>query len=251
MKKLISILLVTVFLLGLICLPACGESGPSPEEQQQQYEQAKRYLRQENYDEAVKLFAALGNYSDSSSYVAYCDALSYCNSGDYKSAYDTIKNVSPIEEFKTLKRNIYYETRLLEGINDLSKIMKNPNSMSLTDVVFSYIDGEEACPSIVAYVSGQNGFGGYTLTYVALDEDETTGKYEYTCSTTTLNIDDADTTSEYYSILLINIYLDNSRIENAVNLNRINSLISNQKYKTVTKVTELTYEEISEGSSNV
>lgn len=232
---------------------ALSEKRQQEEKQQQdKYETAVRYMRQSKYEEAILLFNELNDYKDSASCATYCEAITYCEIGDYRSAYDELLKIPSYEKTKDLMRNIYYETRLFEGLSDLRTMLKNPGSLSVTDYHISFMENynEKSSytpekPAMTLTISAQNGFGGYNLAYALLSESGS-GKYKSEYLVTTLNMEDADNFSEMVEIgIVVSRYGEQDMI-NYINEERVNQIIMGGKYTTITRLPDLHYSDFAE-----
>lgn len=245
MKKVLSLILAVMLLLSLC---ACGTSENS-ENKQQDYETASRYMKQGKYEEAIDAFNALGNYKDSKDMAKYCEAQSYCYIGDYRTAYDLLVQIPNVEGVKPLLREIFFETRLFEGLADLRTSLKNPDSLTVTSIQFTYYvasgGSNKNAPPCILTVSGQNGFGGYSTSYVLLTEGDNNNGYICLGSCRSLT-ENTNSDSEALTAIMINLYLadNNTRIENPVNIDRVNNIIKLQKYSSITRIAEQSYLDI-------
>lgn len=223
------------------------------------YENAERYLRQGDYELAITTFQELGNYKDSADCASYCEALSFCELGDYESAYDVLSAIPNYENTKQLLFEIYFETRLFEGLNDFKVYLKNPESLSVKSVEFHYYPdahetGEGATieePACVINESAQNGFGGFSSAYALLTYQKDQGQYEFVGSCDSLDEDEYDLSDDdelwdWLTCSMINTHLENPEIENAVNIDRIENIIASGRYSSIKRIPELTFDMISD-----
>ena len=185
MKKILSTILAIMLLLSL-CACSAGQNSPGINSQQaeQDYQTAMRYMKQGKYEEAIAAFNALDDYLDSADRAKYCEAQSYCYIGDYQSAYDILIQIPDLDGVDTLLREIFFETRLFEGLSDFRKVLKNPDSLSVTSVIFTYTTNPNAAwakenPPCIITTSAQNGFGGYGVSYSLLTEEKGSSIYTY------------------------------------------------------------------------
>lgn len=223
------------------------------------YNNAERYLRQGEYELAISAYQELGNYKDAAECASYCEALSFCEIGDYESAYNMLMTIPDYEKTQKLLYEIYYETRLFEGLNDLKVYLKNPDSLSVKSVSFHYHEdaaetGEGATmeePACIISESAQNGFGGFSSAYALLTYQEDSEQYEYVGSCDSLDEDDYDLSDsddlyEWITCAAINIHFEHPEIENAVNIDRVQSIISSGKYSSIKRISGLTFDLISD-----
>lgn len=208
------------------------------------YSAAERLQKGRKYEEAAETFRTLGKYSDAASRAEYCDAMEFLNNGDYENAYEILTGIPDYAETNKVMLQIYYETRLFEGLTIYRQALKNPDSMSLNRFEVYYDSDDDAehsedNPYYIAYVTGQNGLGGYAGGYVLLSEDE--GKMEVwgTCKST--DADDLDDLSDKLTAILIEaIREEDIDISEALDKDRVETLISN---KTFTKVKSISGQE--------
>lgn len=143
--------------------------------------------------------------------------------GEYIKAQELLDAYDFLPSHETLAAQIKYESFILFSAFDLRPLMKNPSSLQINTVEF-YDDGE-IYPTIVINDSGQNGFGGYSTSYVLFFGDD----LNYTGSTTTLDISETEYESlEYYTASIIFMYrkIDDYAVTDAVyDLARINSFL--------------------------
>lgn len=224
------------------------------------YNNAVRYLKQEKIDEAIALFEELGDFKDAKDYLTYSVALSYCQVGDYESGYKELQKIPNFAETTALLGEIYYETILFEGLKELRSSMKNPDSLKVNEVMFTYNDnftgeGVEAnttkeFPACIAIVSGQNGLGGYSTSYALFIYQKEQQSYMYMGSCSTLKEESGD---DLYDLLVkyaIQDHMDRKEIENPININRVNAIIESKKYISVKRIPDLTFEKFSKELSN-
>jgi len=238
----IALLLVAVLIICLLVNSANGRK----------YADAERELRQENYETAATLFRSLGGYKEAKENAAYCTALNYCSVGDYESAYIEIKDFTEFPNAQKLLVEIYYETRLFEGINNYKSKLKNPDSLSINDVSVCYKDKwDKAEPMYVFTASGQNGFGGYATNYVLITYSDSKKAHSYLASCSSLSVSDIDKDdmSEALNLAMVSVALEDPKIENVVNLDRVNKIISEKNSGKVKRVNALTYALISKSVS--
>lgn len=222
------------------------------------YDQATRYFRQGNYEAAISVLNDLRGYKDASELADYCEAVSYCQIGDYESAFETLNKIPDYDKTPDLLINIYYETRLFEGLNDFKEYLKNPDSMSVNSVDLYYYQTPEidanpliSEPCFVATISAQNGFGGFASSYVVLDFDEELGAYKRIGSCDSLDSDayesdGIDGLVEYFTAILIQKYIrEADTINDAVNIDRVQSIVSAGGYSSIKRIPALTFEMIS------
>ena len=245
------ILCLTIATLLIFTLCACS-AGSNSQQQQQDYDTAVRYMKQGKYEDAISAFNALGDYSDAKDRAKYCEAQSYCYAGDYQSAYNLLVEIPDLEEANVLLREIFFETRLFEGLTDLRKYLKNPNSLSLTSVQFTYSTVSTHAwtrenPVCIVTTSAQNGLGGYSTSYVLFTEEKGSDVYMCYGYCKSLNYDNYDSssdTSELLTVGVINSQLENTPVNNPVNLERVNTIIELQKYSSITRIPEQTHSDI-------
>lgn len=244
MKNKIYILLITLLIIATVLI-SCGNSSQKAEK----YETATRYMRQGKYEEAIALFDELGGYSDASACATYCEAITYCEIGDYQSAYEELSTIPNYEKTNQLLKNIYYETRLFEGLNEFRKMLKNPNSISITDYHISFPENYATNPESFASpekpaftlkVSGQNGFGGYATTYVTLSEEDS-GKYGVLDYATTLDSNEAEDLVDLLHIVGILTRYQETDMSDYINEERVSNIIRNNKYTNIKKISGLQY----------
>ena len=226
---------------------------------EKKYGEGQRMLRQEDYESAAAFYAQFGDYEDAEDYVSYCNAMAYCAVGDYESAFYELEDVDDLEEARILLMQIYYETRLFEGLSDLRSYLKAPDTLSLLSVEAHFYPVDKAGdsgvlvenPAIIIRESAQNGLGGYSTSYVLFNLDKETGVYEYLGSCDSLDIsdydkDDEDELLEAIVALAIGLHMDNPEIENAINLERVNDIVSMDKYTRIKQLPELTFSMIAD-----
>ena len=256
MKKLLALILALVM---LVSLTACE----SKKEKQEKYDTANRYMRQGKYEEAIVLLNDLDGFLDSDSVSVYCEALSYCEIGDYESAYEMLLEIPEYPKTPTLLCQIYHETRLFEGINDLALSYKNPDSLKVVEVEGYYYTNPETDleksrsitqPAFVIEASGQNGYGGYSMSYVVLTQASGADVYEYLGSCNSLDYDDYDASDDddFYEMLVAAVinsiydYVDEGEMKEIgsdyIDFNRVENIISSKNYRQIKRIDDLTYD---------
>lgn len=252
----IIILCAAVLLIALVIIFASVSSARKKEDQ---YKQAVRYQNRGQYEDAIEIYQDLGGYEDAADCVSYCEALILLNSGDYEGAYDVLTDIPEYEGAQSLLKQIYYETKFFEGINDLKKYLKNPDSLTVKNVEFHYYPEEVAeennptidAPVCIVMESAQNGFGGFSSAYALLTYNDDNEAYQYVGSVDSLNEDDYDLTDtdEMYDWILCSVIQDHREqpeIEGAVDLDRIGEIISNGKYSNIKAIKSLTIDDFAD-----
>lgn len=251
-KVTIAIIVACVILVVII-----GVSINNYKIKAEKYDTAILYENMGEYDEAIKIYKDLGNYKDSDICSDYCKALSLCAEGNYESAYSILMNIKDYEKTTTLLKQIYYETRLFEGVNELKLYMKNPDSLTLKKVSFYYskstTTGSTATienPACVILKSGQNGFGGYSSSYSLCTYNKSEDSYQYAGSCNSLNASDYDLSDkeEIYMWLVckaINLHKNNIEIVDAVDMNRVCAIITSGKYAQIKRIPVQSVEDFS------
>ncbi len=214
------------------------------------YDDAIRYLKQDKIDEAIAVFKELGAFKDSKDYLTYSIALSYCQVGDYESGYEELQKIPDFIETKSLLRQIYYETMLFEGLKELRTSMKNPDSLGVNEVTFTYDDSgnSEALPACIVTVSGQNGLGGYSTSLALFTYDEEDKVYSYLGSCSSLEIESSDDLYDRLIKVLIKGYLEDEKVENPIDIERVNAVVASKKYTNIKRISELKFEMFSDES---
>lgn len=218
------------------------------------YNNALRIFQREEYGQAEELFKKANGYSDANKYLQYCDAMLACNDGDYGTACDIFMSLDGFSDSQKALRQIYYETRLFEGLTDMRTQLKNADSTMVNDVKVYKSYGSEEAPIFIITISGLNGFGGYSDGYAAFQEDN--GKY------TSIGIVPSRVMNSYYtgtggpnSLLDLDDYVgaamikllidDGDEIEDTVDKNRVTNIMKNKDYSNIKGLDELTFDYIS------
>lgn len=214
----------------------------------EKYNSAMIYENSGEYEKAIEIYKDLGNYKDSETCGDYCQALSLCEKGNYKSAYSILMNIKDYEKTSTLLKQIYYETRLFEGLNDLKLYMKNPDSLTLKSVAFYYsksTDTGSVCtidnPACVIFSAGQNGFGGYSSSYSLCTNNNDKDSYQYVGSCNSLNASDYNLSNKNEKVKwvickVINLHKKTMEIVNAVDMDRVSAIIESGKYGDIERI---------------
>lgn len=213
------------------------------------YAEAQRSMNLGEYEEALEKFRELGDYEDAQDCWQYCEAVIYCQAGQYKQAFTVLQQIPEYEKTQQLLVNIYYETRFFEGISDLSMKLKNPLSLTVKSTQFHYTGSDLSAPSIVITYSAQNGFGGYSSSYALILRDAEEGSYQHYGSCDSLTDTDYDSSDvddllEALTANIIKIHLENPELENVMDQERVAALIESNSYTGITAVPELTYDMI-------
>ncbi len=225
----------------------------SDTKKQEKYETAIRAMNREDYEEAADIFRELKHYEDANEKSKYCDAQIYCANGDYENAYELLKSIPDYSDTSKLLKQIYYETRLFEGISDIRTSYFNPDSLGLSEVKAYYPKNDSAeieHPAFIATMTGQNKMGGYASSYVYFGENSETGSYKAVGSVHSLDEDDYKLNREDDLMDLVVVKLiksvknDNIEIKDAIDQNRVIELVKSGKYTTIKRISELTYDEI-------
>ena len=244
MKKITALILTTLILLSTT---SCGSANKELD-----YETADRYATQGKYEEAIAAFRALGNYKDSASRAVYCEAMSCCEAGDYSSAYNKLTTIQDYSQTSTLLKEIFFETRLFEALNSYKTNLKKPDSLTVSEVMFTYdAEGTKASskerPACIIRSSAQNGFGGYSSSYTICFDYEEENKYTCYGSCSSLDYDDydIDEISEGLVAASINGHIKNIEITDAINMDRVNRIIKKNSYSGIKRIPGLKANDIS------
>jgi len=178
--------------------------------------------------EMLEKFPDLPSYNDMQALVYTAleeDVQAFMNEGDYVAAQEFLNGHAYLTNYDKLCRQVKYETFLIQCAFDLRPRMKNPRSLMITGV--EIYESESEYPTIIFDVSGQNGFGGYTTSYVVFDNDDLT--YLGMCSSIYEPDDD-----EYLTAYLIRMYRLDPEITDAVfDLERINQFLADGNMPTI------------------
>lgn len=242
--------IVVVTILLIVIINIISVSGKKHKEKQYSGIYAEAYQLQSvgEYLDAKKLYDSIPGYKDADMQAILCNAEQYCSLGNYLNAYEILKQIPDYDETKTLLTQIYYETRVLEGLNEYRGQMKNPNSLQINSVKAYYsqdasIAVKRESPYLIVHTSGQNGLGGYSLSFVLLIESETGGVYESFCCS---DIDEPDDSYEYLVAEIIK-KVENEFIEmptNVIDFKRLTKLIDENNYLAVDRIPELRFDDI-------
>lgn len=248
-KLLLPIIIIILCVLG-------GGAGIFAFSMANNYKIAMKKYKYEQYEEAEQYFEKALFYKHAVVYKKYCEAQVACNNADYATAYELIKD-SNLPESKVLLEQIYYETRLLQGISTLRQKVKNPDSVEIHQIIVCHDDdytlyGKQSAesPVFLLTISGQNGFGGYASAYAQITNmfsDD--GSYECDAIASTLdysgqNLSDFDLQdlNDALAAAFIKQEKDNAtRIEDAVDEERIKTIVKNGDEGKVKILDELEY----------
>lgn len=154
------------------------------------------------------------------------DIYTLMDDGEYIKAQELLLACGFLPNYEAIGSQIMYETFIIQCTFDLRPLMKNPSSLQINSVEF-YNTGADY-PAVVVNDSGQNGFGGYSNSYVLFDDDDLT----YLGSVTTLDTDDLDDVADLLIAYLIISYRGNEdyAVNDAVfDLARINAFLPSGK----------------------
>lgn len=101
-------------------------------------------------------------------------------------------------------------------------------------------------PSIIVRASAQNGFGGYSTSWVLINEEKGAGHYEYTGSCTTLEISEGKDLNERLIIGYVRSQLGYTKIEGMIDLDRVSAILETGKYGSIKRISDLDFEQISD-----
>ena len=116
------------FILSLM-LALCVCFSANAETNAEQYENAIGLLKEDNYTEAGKAFAALGSYADSPRYVMYCSAIVVGEAGNYTTAVSNLTNLGDFLDSSLLAT--YYAGLSWESTEDYEKALEMLAGISL------------------------------------------------------------------------------------------------------------------------
>ena len=225
------------------------------ERTKKEYETAIKDYTRGDYEKAIDEFTELDGYEESKKYIAVCEAKQFCQTGKYENAFDEIRDIPDFAEAKTLMKQIYYESRLFEGISDMRSHYKNPESLQVNNVDTYLLAGTKE-PIFVVTSSGQNGFGGYSSSYCLIMESKDSGKYEYLGSCNSLDEDDYDYSKDddYVKLLILKtiklLQSDGTKLEGIADYERVKNIVQGGNYSGISRVKDLT-EDMFKDTSNV
>ena len=177
--------------------------------------------------ELLNTYAFLPSYNDLQSNIyksVETAVFSLMDQGEYIEAQALLEKNNFITNYDSLARQIKFETLILQCVFNLRPLMKNPSSLQINEVEIYDIKTEY--PAFVFSQSGQNGFGGYSSSYVAFSSSD----LDYIGSCKSIYDPDEDDVVERLIALLIKGYRDKSEtIEAPYDLARINSFIPSGK----------------------
>jgi hypothetical protein len=212
-------------------------------------------MRQGKYEEAIDAFNELGSYSNAKEYAKCCEAITYCEQGDYELAYEELSDIKYFSEAKEILKNIYYETRLFEGLTDARGMLKNPNSMCIAEYFVSfpddYANSEKSFatpekPAFTLRLSAQNGFGGFAPLYVLLSENDD-GEYEVTYYAKTLDSDDAESFLDLLNITaILGRYDETDMTNDYIDTKRVDDIVASGNFTRIKRIPELEYSDFAE-----
>lgn len=142
---------------------------------------------------------------------------------------------------------------MFEVINDYKVYLKNPDSLIIKEVKFTYEDDKgmtstKERPACIINASAQNGFGGYASSYVLGTFNEDKGQYVFAGSCDSLDYTDYDS-DEWLTALtamVVSDHLENPLIEGVVDIDRVTTIITGGKYSSIKQIPELTFDQFSD-----
>ena len=145
--------------------------------------------------------------------------------GEYIKAQKLLNDYSALPSHDQLRDEIKYESFALACLYDLRPYMKNPNSLQANTIEFYKSTDGDPYPSVVICESGQNGFGGYSISYILFDSEDLTvyGSCD-SLDEDSYDLEDDDDFLEWFVASMINDLTD--QLPASFSLNRINSLLS-------------------------
>ena len=133
MKKWLSLILVLTLIACCTSALAWGESNADL------YEKAIGMLRENQYSEAGRAFAALGSYSDSPRYTMYCNAIVAGETGFYSTAVENLKSLTGFLDSSLLA--VYYAGLSWEAAENYEKAKDVLSGITLYKDVSARIAG--------------------------------------------------------------------------------------------------------------
>lgn len=106
---------ILCLLLAAFCITCCSVAAMG-ESSAQQYEKAMELLKENQYTEAGRSFAALGTYADSPRYTMYCNAIAAGEAGLYSVAVENLNSLNGFLDSNLLA--IYYAGLSWEAAED-------------------------------------------------------------------------------------------------------------------------------------
>ena len=139
------------------------------------------------------------------------------NSGDYVEAQNILNENPDIENFDELQDTIAYETMILACYNNVKPQIKSPENLTISEVRFAPSTG--SYPLITFHCSGENGFGGYSTSYIAFSGKD----LAVLAGCSSLNKSSLSS-SELVSWAIVNTMWSSGTLVVPFDLNRINSV---------------------------
>lgn len=172
--------------------------------------------------------------------IKYNEAIALLEIGKYEDAKLTFDKIKNYKDVKTIMEQIRYESIAYNCINELKKILKNPDSVIPYEIQFYLGEDEEenTNPSCVIYYGAQNGFGGNTTGYAVFSYSKENDKYNLLGHTNTLKKEDLKEKDDNYTLNFITIILieayKNKGIEvGIVDMARIKTVLKNDAYNAI------------------
>jgi len=183
----------------------------------------------------------------------YNEALTLLNKGKYTEANQNLAKISTYKNVPNLQQEIKYESRVYMCIKILKPILKNYDSLQITDVSFyqakdntssltdtsSQLSSEdkknlEKYPTCVLSFNAQNGFGGNTPSYGVFMYSNDKKSYDLLGICNSLNTEEnKDNLSQDLACVLLNTLPITSNKIGKVDLDRIRTNLKNNSYSSI------------------
>lgn len=199
----------------------------------------------------------------------YSNAIELINQGNYDKAIALLTSLDNYNNSNELQEQLKYETYTYSAIRSIKSRLKSPNSFYLHEILFfdwnldketdeseknEKLSSQEnkdntedksdtneiKLPVCVVHYSAQNGFGGNSESYAAIEYKPDIGEYTVASECDSINLNnydektkDEEERTEYATCLLINLFLRDSKVIGSIDIDRIRTMVDNGMYSKI------------------
>lgn len=199
----------------------------------------------------------------------YSNAIEMIGQGDYDKSIALLASLDNYNNSDELQEQLKYETYTYSAIRSIKSRLKSPNSFYLHEILFfdwnldketdesdknAKLSSQEnkdntedksdtnkmELPVCIVHYSAQNGFGGNSESYAAIEYKPDIGEYAVVSECDSINLDNYDEktkdeaeSTEYATCLLINLFLRDSKVIGSIDIDRVRAMVDNGMYSKI------------------
>ena len=179
--------LIPIFAVVVLVISIVSSKGSA---KKKAYSQALEAFENDDYEKAKTDFDQLKGYKDADKYLSFSNAQLLMDEGKYEKAYKELAEINDFSGVSDALEETFLESISCVCLSDYRQYLKNPDSLNVSSI--DYYGSQEEYPSMVMAISGENGWGGTSSSFVLYTWDTDEKKYEIFGTCDSLDEDDYD-----------------------------------------------------------